>query len=43
MAGDPADRVATLLAGAERRVEYVHGTYRREFYECAEMAADLAG
>ena len=23
------------------RVEYVHGTCRREFYECTEMAADL--
>ena len=25
------------------RVEYVHGTCRREFYECTEMAADLEG
>ena len=23
------------------RVEYVHGTCRREFYECTELAADL--
>ena len=25
------------------RVEYVHGTCRREFYECTEMAANLEG
>lgn len=25
------------------RVEYVHGTCRREFYECTEMATDLEG